>query len=96
MTIQAMAREIRRRKVKRKVNRAWSEFWPAVLAFLTVAAEGRTPNDGAALVFERHGSAMFLSAVRLRGDQVRVLLGSDLRPAHAALKSAALASPVLH
>lgn len=65
-------------------------------AFLTVAAEGRTPNDGAALVFERHGSAMFLSAVRLRGDQVRVLLGSDLRPAHAALKSAALASPVLH
>ena len=65
-------------------------------AFLTMAAESGTKNDGAALVFERRGSTLFLSAIRLGGDQVRVLFGPDARPEHASLKSAALASPVLH
>ena len=65
-------------------------------AFLTIIGQGRAQTDSAALVFERHGSEMFLAAVRVRGDQMLVLLGSDLTPAHAALKSAALASPILH
>ena len=65
-------------------------------AFLTMALEQGKQSDGAALVFERHGSALVLSAVRLGGDQVRVLYGADVRPQHAALKSATLASPVLH
>jgi hypothetical protein len=65
-------------------------------AFLTMAAEGRTKTDGAALVFERHGSSLVLSAIRLGGDQVRVLFGPEARPEHASLKSTALASPVLH
>jgi hypothetical protein len=65
-------------------------------AFLTMVAEGRTQNDSAALVFERHGSELFLAAVRVSGEQIRVLLWPDSAPAHAALKSAALASPVIH
>ncbi|HTA67915.1 MAG TPA: hypothetical protein VK776_06540 [Bryobacteraceae bacterium] len=65
-------------------------------AFLTMAVDRGKQSDGAALVFERHGSALVLSAVRSGNDQVRVLYGSDMRPGHAALKSTALAAPVRH
>ena len=65
-------------------------------AFLTMLAEGRARNDSAAVVFERHGSEMFLAAVRVHGDHIRVLLWPDSAPAHSALKSAALASSTLH
>lgn len=65
-------------------------------AVLTMIAQAPASTSNASLIFERRGSAMFLTSVRLQGDEVRVLYTSDSRPAHASLKSATLASPVLH
>jgi hypothetical protein len=65
-------------------------------AFITMAAEPSARIDGASLTFERRGSTLYLSTIRLGGDQVRVLIGPDAQPGHAAIKSTALASPTLH
>jgi len=62
-------------------------------SILAIVSDTSTPNSKDALVFARHGSALFLSAVRVSGNQTMVV--PDLKSQHAALKSATLASPIL-
>jgi len=50
-------------------------------AFLTMTVESATKVENASLIFERQGSALVLSAIRLPGQESRVVL-----PYHSAMK----------
>jgi hypothetical protein len=65
-------------------------------AILSGVAEAQTLAKGPALLFNRQGSALVLSAVRFGEDEIRIIYPSQGQPKHAALKSATLASPVVH
>lgn len=58
-------------------------------AFLTMTSESASPAETASLVFEREGGTLVLSALRLPGQQSRILFAS-----HASIKGGVAAVSV--
>lgn len=55
--------------------------------FLTMAAEPGAYQSASTVIFQRHGASMFLAAIRIPGEQARVLL-----PFRASAKAVGIAS----
>jgi hypothetical protein len=60
-------------------------------AFLTMAVDTYKPTENASLIFAHAGGALVLSAIRLPGQQSRMVI-----PSHVATRSLAATSPLPH